>query len=275
MATAWPLADGLYRSPALTELGLVAGFTTRAAGSLAGSVFPQGAQDRARDALARRLGFDEVVRVRQVYGDRVIRAPHGEQPWPAADAMWTNERGVLLGIAAADCVPILVADAAGASVGGPAGAGTAGPSRTVIGLAHAGWQGTTLRIAQRLVRELARAGADPARLVAAIGPSIGPCCYTVDEARAHTIRQRLGEGPWLRGGSSGGEAPGAGAPGREATWSFDLWAANATQLAAAGVRAIEVAGLCTRCGGADLWSYRSRDERGPQGTALALLGWPH
>ena len=257
-ATAWPLVDGLYRSPSLTALGLVAGFTTRAEGSLAGSVFPEAEQDAARERLARRLGFRDVVRVRQVHGNAVIRVPFVRRgpalPAPAephstapeADAMWTDERGVLLGVAAADCVPVLVADAAG------------GP----IGAAHAGWEGTTKRVAQALVRELARAGADPARLVAAIGPSIGPCCYTVDAARAAVIRERLG--------AASADALRAG--GERIT--FDLWAANATQLADAGVRSVELAGLCTRCGGADLWSYRSRGERGPQGTALAVLGRP-
>ena len=253
-ATAWPLQDGLYRSPALTALGLVAGFTTRAEGSLAGSVFPQAEQDAARERLARRLGFREVVRVRQVHGDRVVHAPHGESPWPEADALWTDEKGVLLGIAAADCVPVLVAEAPD---GGPTGSG-----RTLLGAAHAGWDGTTKRVTQALVRELVGAGADVSALVAAIGPSIGPCCYTVDEARAGIISERLG--------ADAADALQAG-DGRIA---FDLWAANAAQLADAGVRTVELAGICTRCGGADLWSYRSRGERGPQGTALAVLGRP-
>jgi len=256
-ATMWPLVDGLHRSPALTSLGLIAGFTTRAEGSLAGSVFPLDEQDRARSRLAGRLGFPEVVRVRQVHGDRVVHAPHGASPAPEADAMWTDLPGVLLSVAAADCVPVLVAEA---FVGGPAGAADTGPGRTLIGVAHAGWDGTTKRVSQALVRELVSAGADAARLVAAIGPSIGPCCYTIDGPRAAQIRERLGP-----------DAAGALQAGTDRI-TFDLWGANATQLADAGVRTIELAGLCTRCGGADLWSYRSRGERGPQGTALAVLG---
>jgi YfiH family protein len=244
-ATAWPLQDGLYRSPALSALGLVAGFTTRAEGSLAGSVFPQEVQDAARERLARRLGFDEIVRVRQVHGDRVVRAPHGASPWPEADAMWTDRPGVLLGIAAADCVPVLLADPGG-----------------LIGAAHAGWEGTSRRVVQALVRELVAAGADVSAIVAAIGPSIGPCCYTVDQARASVISERLGP-----------DAADALRPGKDGV-TFDLWSANAAQLADAGVREVELSGLCTRCGGADLWSYRSRGERGPQGTALAVLGRP-
>lgn len=244
-ATRWPLVDGLHRSPVLTSLGLVAGFTTRAEGSLAGSVFPQDEQDRARERLAHRLRFREIVRVRQVHGNTVVRAPHGASPWPEGDAIWTGERGVLLGVAAADCVPVFIADPEGP-----------------IGIAHAGWEGTTKRVAETLVRELVAAGADVGSLVAAIGPSIGPCCYAIDDARAALIRERLG--------------PAAGVAIHSATdrITFDLWGANATQLADAGVRAVEIAELCTRCGGLDLWSYRSRGERGPQGTGLAVLGRP-
>ncbi|HEY8830057.1 MAG TPA: polyphenol oxidase family protein, partial [Candidatus Limnocylindria bacterium] len=156
LETTWVERDGILRSPALGALGLVAGFTTRALGSMAGGVYALEEQDRNREALATRLGFDRVVRLKQVHGDTVVRADDVGTPWPEADAMWTATPGVLLGVAAADCVPILVADPDGP-----------------IGAAHAGWQGTSKRIAVRLVETLVRNGADPARLVAAIGPSIG------------------------------------------------------------------------------------------------------
>ena len=54
---------------------------------------------------------------------------------------------------------------------------------------------------------------------------------------------------------------------------MDLWTANIEQLRRSGVRAIEIAGLCTRCGGADTWSYRGRAERG-DGSGLAVIGRP-
>ena len=257
-SAAWPLVDGLYRSPALTALGLVAGLTTAALGSMGGSVFPQEEQAASRDAVAKRLGFPAVVRVKQVHGARVLRADGPfASPWPEADGLWTDRPGVLLGVSAADCAPVLIADGDGR-----------------IGAAHAGWEGTTRRVVQALVSQLVAAGARPDRLVAAIGPAIGPCCYTIGEERNALIRERLGEGPWLRGGSSASEAPGVGAPGREATWVFDVPGANAAQLADAGVGTIELSDRCTRCGGADLWSYRSRGERGSQGTGAALIGRP-
>ncbi len=242
LETTWVERDGILWSPILAAGGLVAGFTTRALGSMAGGVFSLEEQDRNREALATRLGFERVVRLKQVHGDAVVHADDVGVPWPEADAMWTATPGILLGVAAADCVPILVADPHGP-----------------IGAAHAGWQGTSKRIAVRLVETLARNGADPARLVAAIGPSIGPCCYAIDEARAATIRERLGP--------DSADVLFAGPDGRPV---FDLWSANAQQLEQAGVRTVERCDVCTQSGGADIWSYRG--EKGRNGTGLAIIG---
>ena len=95
--------------------------------------------------------------------------------------MWTDTPGVLIGIAAADCVPVLVVDPDGP-----------------IGAAHAGWQGTSLRIASGLVEALVAAGAKRERLVASIGPSIGPCCYAIDAERADLIQERIGADSLVR-----------------------------------------------------------------------------
>ena len=68
ISSTWVERDGLLRSPLLERYRVVAGFTTRAQGSMAGSVFPLDEQARNREALARALGFDAVARVRQVHG---------------------------------------------------------------------------------------------------------------------------------------------------------------------------------------------------------------
>jgi polyphenol oxidase len=244
LESTWTLRDGILHSPALGALGLVAGFTTRTLGSMAGGVFPLDEQDRNRVALARRLGFERVVRLRQIHGDSVVHADDVGTAWPEADAMWTATPGLLLGVAAADCVPILIADPAGP-----------------IGAAHAGWQGTSKRIAVRLVETLVRNGADVTRLVAAIGPSIGPCCYVIDELRAATIRDRLG--------ADSADLLFAGPDGRPV---FDLWSANAQQLEQVGVPTIERCDVCTQSGGADIWSHRG--EAGRNGTGLGIIGRP-
>ncbi|TMC79420.1 MAG: peptidoglycan editing factor PgeF, partial [Chloroflexi bacterium] len=197
---------------------------------------------RNRDAVARRLGFDAVARVRQVHGNGVVRLDRAVEPWPEADALWTDRPGVLLSVAAADCAPILVVD----------------PASGRIGAAHAGWQGTRLRVAQALVRALVGAGSRASALVASIGPSIGPCCYTIDAARADLVRAS-GQSAYLH-------------PGPDGAIVFDLWSANVAQLQDLGVESIELSRICTRSGGHDLWSYRGRDADGRYGTHLGFIG---
>jgi YfiH family protein len=207
---------------------------------MAGSHHPLEEQARSRAALARTLGFDAVLRTKQVHGREVVRANAQVEPWPIADGQWTDHPGVLLGVAAADCVPILIADPHGP-----------------IGAAHAGWQGTTARVAEALVEAMVQGGADRDGLVAALGPSIGPCCYAIDDERAALIASRIGDAHIQRS---------------EGRTAFDLWSANASQLRSAGVRTIEIAGLCTLSGGADLWSYRGRGPDGVYGTQLGFIG---
>src|SRR5439155_331703 len=98
--------EGMLFSPLLESVGVVAGFTTRAQGSMAGSVYPLDEQARNRERLAQRLGFSEIARVKQVHRNAVAHISHAVDPWPVADALWTERPGLLLGIAAADCVPI-------------------------------------------------------------------------------------------------------------------------------------------------------------------------
>lgn len=237
---AWLERDALLWSPALGLLGLVAGMSTRAQGSMAGSHYPLEEQARNRAALARQLRFDGLVRAKQVHGRDVAHVTAAAEPWPVADALWTDRTGVLLGIAAADCVPILIADPHGP-----------------IGGAHAGWLGTSLGVAPALVEAMVAGGALRERLVASIGPSIGPCCYAIDEERAALVRGRIGDAAIRRVGDR---------------TTLDLWSANAEQLRQAGVRRIETAGLCTLSGGADLWSYRGRGADGAYGTQVAFIG---
>ncbi|MEX2047925.1 MAG: polyphenol oxidase family protein, partial [Chloroflexota bacterium] len=238
----WVEERDMLWSPLLGSLGLVAGFTTRAQGSLAGSRHPLQEQARNREAVARTLGFPGVARVKQVHGTDVVRLDAQAEPWPTADALWTDRGGVLLGVAAADCVPVLVADPDGP-----------------IGAAHAGWQGTTLGVAEALVEAMVAGGAARERLVASLGPAIGPCCYAIDMERAAIVNERIGEGCLRRVGER---------------IVMDLWAANTAQLRSVGVTRIERSGVCTLSGGADLWSYRGRDADGMYGTQLGFIGRP-
>ena len=85
---------------------------------------------------------------------------------PETDALITNLSDVPLLLFYADCVPVLLAD----------------HKTGVIGLAHAGWRGTAAQIAKKTVAAMQETfGVQPEDILAAIGPSIGDCCYEVDD----------------------------------------------------------------------------------------------
>jgi polyphenol oxidase len=191
-------------------------------------------EESALDLLAARgLGRGEpepIAFLRQVHGARVIAAEHGGLVGQA-DVVTSARPGLAIAIFTADCLPIIVYD----------------PSRAQLALAHAGWRGTVKGVARAAVDTLVRAGGAPKEFLAAIGPSIGPCCYEVDgpviEALAAAFPDAWTE--WVT----------AMTPGK---WMLDLWQANAAQLTRAGLdaRRIENLRLCTACRPDLFYSYR-------------------
>jgi YfiH family protein len=180
-----------------------------------------------------------------VHGNTVARV--GAQGGPfrdGADVLVTAARGVGLAIFTADCLAItLIDEEAGA-----------------LAVAHAGWRGTARDVPGTAVAALRELGARPARLRATIAPSIGPCCYEVDEPVTRELGAAL-PGLWERWVS----------PARPGHVMLDLWTANEDLLARAGVDPgrIENARMCTACHQDLLYSYR-RGDRGRLVTAAAL-----
>jgi hypothetical protein len=203
-----------------------------------------------------------VVRLRQVHGTRVVTVRRGaayppESPdWSVGDIVVSDDPSVALCVKVADCVPILLADMR-------AGA---------VAAVHAGWRGTAAAAAQMAVEGLAENfGTAPADIIAAIGPSIGPCCYRVGEdVRAAFESAGRWAGPL---GAWFSAAPTAtalrGVPGTDpavsggASGFLDTWAANADQLRAAGVPSsqVHVSRACTSCHRDVFHSYRVDGER--------------
>ncbi len=200
-----------------------------------GSVYPAGAGGRTRLAAALGVAEEDLVPTRQVHRAEIVRVPGpGYGDWGGqrgADGLITAVPGRFLMGYFADCVPILAYD----------------PVRRAAGLAHAGWRGTLLRIAGRLVEEMAADfGTFPGDLRVGLGPAIGPCCYEVGAEVIAGLRERFpGHDDLLR-------------PGRPGHAHLDLWEANRRVLLQAGVLPdrIEVAGLCTACHGERFYSYR-------------------
>jgi YfiH family protein len=137
---------------------------------------------------------------------------------PGADAVISFDPAVPISVRAADCVPILVADT----------------ERRAVAAIHAGWRGTCANVAGATVERLADQGVPASDLIAALGPSIGPCCYQVGENTRAAFTAAAASSGWF---SDDG-------PGH---WRLDLWRAATEQLEHAGVRAerIHVSRLCT------------------------------
>lgn len=200
-------------------------------------------RNRALSALDR--APESIYDVWQVHGVDVAiaetpRSP--ESPHLQADTILTNTPGVTLLMRFADCVPIFLHD----------------PVRKVVGITHAGWMGTvhaTVRYAVEAMQT--RFGSRPGDILAAIGPSIGPDHYEVGPDVVAQVRQAFGES------ANRLLTDHAGAT------RFDLWAANRLTLEKAGIRQIELAGLCTACHTVDWYSHRA--ERGRTGRFGAII----
>jgi YfiH family protein len=217
-----------------------------------GSVYPEEEGGRLRLAQALGLAPGALVPTRQVHGDEIVLVPgpgygcwHGQH---GADGLITATPGLFLMGYFADCVPILAYD----------------PVQRAAGLVHAGWRGTLLRIAERLVAEMGAAfGAQPQDLRVGIGPSIGPCCYEVGAEVIAGVQERLPGGETLL------------RPGRPGHAFLDLWAANRQGLLRAGVLAehVEVSERCTSCQAERFFSYRREGRlNGLFGAVIGLRG---
>lgn len=180
----------------------------------------------------------------QVHGTGVAiaRAPRSSQQ-EQADAIITDLPGLTLMMRFADCVPIFLYD----------------PSRRAIGLVHAGWKGTVQKVVSAALHAMKAAfGSRPEDLLAAIGPSIGPDHYEVGQEVVAQVVEAFAE-----------DAPSLLKPLPNGKSLLDLWSANQLLLHAAGVKQVEVAGLCTACDTRDWYSHRA--EKGKTGRFAALF----
>ncbi len=182
------------------------------------------------------------------------------------DASATIRPGLLLGVQTADCVPILLVD----------------PKKRAVAAVHAGWRGTLQRIVTKAIGKMQmQFGSRPDGLLAAIGPSIGGCCYEVGTEVAVEFKSqfsnasdwfdelRTGDEPnplqWLNGMPPGHQ------PAPKNVF-LDLRKANRALLLDAGLRAqdIFVVDLCTACRRDLLFSYRK--EGAVSGRLMSVVG---
>lgn len=240
---------------ALLGLELVQAISQRQHGNLsfvAGSD-PQAARAN-RERFCRGVGVPpaSVVCAEQVHGDRVARVGQvdrgrgafGRDVVPGVDALITDEPDVYPMLLFADCTPVLLHD----------------PVGQAVGVAHAGWRGTSLAIAARTVEAMERQlGSQPRNLRALVGPCIGGCCYEVSPEVAAAVQAS----------ASGISVTTAGPRGRP---QVDLGAANRAQLLSAGLSDANIFVVvdCTACGVERWFSHRA--EQGRAGRFGALIG---
>jgi hypothetical protein len=224
--------------------GVSAGFTTL-------ELVPEDLEaDAGGRRLAELLGVPAapVARLKQVHGAEVVEVrgiPPGQVVVAGfGDAIVTTERGLVLAIATADCVPIVLAD----------------PEAGVLAAVHAGWRGTAARVVDAALEALEAHGARASRLHALFGPSISRDAYEV--------------GPEVVGALDGTLPPGAAVPGRGDRYWLDVAACNEAALLRRGVREERIVRprLCTFGEPGRFASYRRDGAKAGRVFTGAVLG---
>jgi hypothetical protein len=191
------------------------------------------------------LGPIALVGMEQVHGTRVVAIHAADQQAGEADGLVTDQPGCALAVLTADCVPILLVS----------------PRRRLAMALHAGWRGTVAGIVAHGLAAAERSfGAGAAEWEAALGPSIGGCCYEVGAEIGAALEERWGAMPfaWRPQGRRG---------------RLDLRKANRAILAACGVPEERIfdLGACTACATEQYFSHRK--EAGRTGRQLGVVGW--
>jgi len=194
-------------------------------------------ENRRRAAASFERAADELLTVHQIHSTEVIAV--GQERWtspgaPKADALVTDRPGVVLGVLAADCAPVLLADA----------------HARVIGAAHAGWKGALAGVVEATIGAMEKLGARREHVRVAIGPCIGRDSYEVGpEFPAPFLERDEADAEFFR------PAPRAG------HFLFDLAGYLARRIGKADV-AVETTGHDTLRGETDFFSYRRNTLKG-------------
>lgn len=213
------------------------------------------------EIFAEAVGFDSknIVSLPQIHSDKIFTVTkqnagegyYKRQGIESGDGYVTGERGIVLGIKTADCVPILFEVEKDGEI-------------VAVGAVHAGWRGTVAEIAPKCVDRLCSDfGADKAKIRAAIGPCIHACCYEVGRDVFDEIACALGEGIARRFVKPSGNSDGK--------YMCDLAGINRELLLLEGLHGenIEIIDECTCCNPEKYFSHRYSGGR--RGTMLNVI----
>jgi YfiH family protein len=234
----WPAPPGV-RAVATTRAGGVSAgrYATLNLGDHVGDEPAAVAANRAR--LRAALGVAEPLWLRQVHGVRVASA-EDFTPGAEADAIDASTPGAVCAVLTADCLPVAFCDETGCHVG----------------MAHAGWRGLAAGVLEATVAAFRVRGIPPGRLLAWIGPGIGPAAY---EVGADVRAAFLAADP--------GAVAGFQANARD-RWQLDLPLLARRRLAAAGVTRVWGGHLCTHADPGRFFSHRRDGRCGRQATLV-------
>lgn len=198
------------------------------------------------------VGIDGMAVTNQVHGNEVRIVTQEDRhvclsqvPYEA-DGLVTNVKGLPILCMVADCVPVLLWDG----------------EHSVAGAIHCGWRSSVGDILKNALDKMVSLGAEPGSIRAAIGPSIGRCCFETDDDVPQAIEKYLG-----------GDTLGLFDRRDDGKTMVDLRAANARRLMQLGVEAdnIDISRECTVCSHEKYWSHRyTGGHRGSQGAAIVL-----
>jgi len=198
-----------------------------------------------KNLIARTFGFDpsRLVLLDQMQQDQILllKKPIATLPSPLEyDALVTNFPNLYLAILTADCLPIFVVD----------------QKRKVTAAIHAGRNGTALHITAKVLTKMKEEfGCSSSDLLITLGPSIGACCYEIDEKAFHP--------EWEPFSTSKGTGK----------WMLDLAQINIAQMDRAGIEDAQISriNLCTHCCGDLFFSYRREGRTGRQLSFIGMI----
>jgi YfiH family protein len=193
------------------------------------------------EIIKKTIGANQLVFMNQVHKDNIIILKHDASvnidPIPEADAIITDSPLVAIMVKQADCQGIILFDHV----------------KTVVSVVHCGWRGNRCNnpgtVIKRMISEF---GSNPSDIIAAIGPSLGPCCaeFTTykdifpEHFKEFMVRKNY----------------------------FDLWELSKQQLINEGIKKknIEIAGICTKCNTDMFFSYRAESDTGRFATVAMI-----
>jgi YfiH family protein len=197
-----------------------------------------------KDLVSTAFGFDpkRLILLNQMHRDKILilNEPILTLPSPLEyDALITSFPNKFLGILTADCIPIFVVD----------------QKRKVIAAVHAGRQGTAFHITRKVLKKMKEEfGCFPGDLILTLGPSIGGCCYEIDE--------KSFQSEWEPFSIPRGEK-----------WMVDLTEINVNQIKKEGIKGDQILkiDLCTSCHSDLFFSYRKEGQTGRQLSFIGII----